>query len=267
MKILKSRKAVSPIVGSVLVTLISIAVITLTLTVITPTINRIKDTTVINEALNNLKILDSAIREVASESVGAKRLITLQISDGSYKIDREKDQLYFDYDLKSDLRLDGKIQGIEVDSSPVYLEFFNQYGNDEIPAGWVCSGTCKIQSNKFLVSGLAYYNLNQKLRDFFLQLKIENQSGLPEAWVSPVSPESLVLFLPFDEGSGNIAYDYSGNKNNGTITCQLTECPIWSTGKYGSAMEFNRSGYIQVPHSESLNIIRNITISVWVYKE
>jgi hypothetical protein len=52
----------------------------------------------------------------------------------------------------------------------------------------------------------------------------------------------LVGWWKFDEGSGTVAYDSSGNGNDGN----LTNGPTWTTGKIGGALSFdgvNDSGY------------------------
>ncbi len=67
--------------------------------------------------------------------------------------------------------------------------------------------------------------------------------------VSNVSAE-LVAHWTFDEGSGNIAYDSSGNGNDGTINGAE-----WDAGKYGPALHFNgQDNYVEVPTSDSLEI-------------
>jgi prepilin-type N-terminal cleavage/methylation domain-containing protein len=57
-----------------------------------------------------------------------------------------------------------------------------------------------------------------------------------------LDPFSPVLELSFDEGQGTIAYDSSGNNNNGTL-CNGSSCnvqgPTWTTGKVGSALSFD----------------------------
>jgi hypothetical protein len=53
---------------------------------------------------------------------------------------------------------------------------------------------------------------------------------------------SLVGLWTFDEGTGSVAYDYSGNNATGT----LTNAPTWTSGKIGSgALSFNgTTGYV-----------------------
>lgn len=62
------------------------------------------------------------------------------------------------------------------------------------------------------------------------------------------SPQSgLVLYLPFDEGTGTVAYDSSGYGNNGTLYSSSTicsnpptsGCPQWINAKVGKALSFD----------------------------
>ncbi|MCP4263704.1 MAG: LamG domain-containing protein [Planctomycetes bacterium] len=71
----------------------------------------------------------------------------------------------------------------------------------------------------------------------------------------------LVAYWTFDEGSGDIIYDSSGNDNNGTISGAQ-----WDAGKYGNALQFNgQDNYVEVPNSESLEIATNVSIAAWIY--
>ena len=70
----------------------------------------------------------------------------------------------------------------------------------------------------------------------------------------------LVAYWTFDEGSGDIVYDSSGNDNNGTINGAE-----WDAGKYGNALLFNaQDNYVEVPTSDSLEIDTNVTIAAWI---
>jgi hypothetical protein len=72
--------------------------------------------------------------------------------------------------------------------------------------------------------------------------------------------KSLVGYWTFDEGSGTIAKDYSGNGNNGT----LINGPTWTTGKVGYALSFDGvDDYVQVNDSPSLKP-KYITLIAWV---
>jgi hypothetical protein len=75
---------------------------------------------------------------------------------------------------------------------------------------------------------------------------IYNETGLVGSW-------------HFNEGSGTIAYDSSGNNNNGN----LVNDPTWVDGKFGKALSFDGvNDYVEVPYSASLNP-SEFSISVW----
>jgi len=67
----------------------------------------------------------------------------------------------------------------------------------------------------------------------------------------------------FDEGTGIVANDSSGNGNDGTISGAA-----WTLGVDKGALKFDGSNdVINVPHSASLNISTAITIASWAYPE
>ena len=73
----------------------------------------------------------------------------------------------------------------------------------------------------------------------------------------------LVGWWRFDEGSGSVAGDNSGNGNNGTITGAT-----WVTGRYGKALSFNgATDYVSVPDSASLRTTGDWTRTFWVYSD
>jgi hypothetical protein len=80
------------------------------------------------------------------------------------------------------------------------------------------------------------------------EIKADYQEGTPVAeW-------------HFDEGSGIVAADSSGNVNSGTINGAT-----WTTGKIGSALNFDGvNDYVDCGRGASLNITDAITISAWV---
>jgi hypothetical protein len=85
------------------------------------------------------------------------------------------------------------------------------------------------------------------------------KSQVTEAAIINPHP-GLVGWWHFDEGSGSVARDSSGNGNNGTIYGAT-----WVIGKNGQALSFNGiNNYVLVTHSASLNVIDAITIVVWV---
>jgi hypothetical protein len=73
---------------------------------------------------------------------------------------------------------------------------------------------------------------------------------------------SLVGWWKFDEGSGGVAHDSSGNDNDGTLNGPVE----WTAdGKLGGAMKFTGPyNFIQVQSSPSLNMTDAITIAAWI---
>jgi hypothetical protein len=69
---------------------------------------------------------------------------------------------------------------------------------------------------------------------------------------------TLVGLWTFDEGSGSVAYDYSGSNATGSWQGGSS----YTAGKVGAyAGQFNGADYVKVPSEPSLN---TITISAWV---
>jgi TolB protein len=74
----------------------------------------------------------------------------------------------------------------------------------------------------------------------------------------------MVAYWDFNEGTGNIAHDQSGNNNHGTITGAS-----WVSGISGSALRFEGtpSSYVKVTDSDSLDLREDFTISLWINTE
>jgi len=85
-------------------------------------------------------------------------------------------------------------------------------------------------------------------------------SEIPNIWVSPSA--NLSAFWRFDDGSGLIANDSSGNLNTGV----LKNGPTWVVGAFGSALSFDGiNDYVEANNSKTLNITGNqFTLSAWV---
>jgi len=74
-----------------------------------------------------------------------------------------------------------------------------------------------------------------------------------------IDPSTCVGMWHFDEGSGDVASDSSGNGNDGT----LMEAPEWVDGKVGKALAFNGSNYVEVPDADSLKMTDAVTVALW----
>ncbi|QUP55678.1 hypothetical protein GO998_18130 (plasmid) [Ralstonia syzygii] len=66
--------------------------------------------------------------------------------------------------------------------------------------------------------------------------------------------------LPFDEGSGTVTADSSGNGHAGT----LAGGAAWATGRRGNAVSLSGGAYVALP-SDLLTDVSDFTISAWVF--
>jgi hypothetical protein len=76
--------------------------------------------------------------------------------------------------------------------------------------------------------------------------------------------EGLVLSFSFDEGSGDVAEDTSGNGHDGKI-----DNPMWVDGKFGKALKFDGAGsgtFVTVESTEALNV-NECTFMAWIYAD
>ena len=76
--------------------------------------------------------------------------------------------------------------------------------------------------------------------------------------------EGLVLYLPFDEGKGDVAKDVSGNGHDGTI-----DGPNWVVGKFGKALKFagaDSGTFVTVESTDELNV-NEMTFMAWINAE
>jgi len=71
--------------------------------------------------------------------------------------------------------------------------------------------------------------------------------------------DSVVLYLPFDEGSGNAVADSSSYGNDAVVNGGE-----WVSGKYGGGMEFGAEKFLEIADNDSLDLTTTLSISMWV---
>ena len=74
----------------------------------------------------------------------------------------------------------------------------------------------------------------------------------------------LVGYWSFEDGSGSVATDFSGNGNSGTLTSM--EAADWIGGRVGSALDLDGSAeYVDIPDNSSLTVGQpDFTFSAWL---
>jgi len=84
-------------------------------------------------------------------------------------------------------------------------------------------------------------------------------AGLPAGVRAEGDDDGLVAEWHFDEGSGSVLEDSSGNGNDGVIYGAT-----WVEGKYGKALSFDGvDDYVDFGNDASLNV-ECITLEAWV---
>ena len=88
--------------------------------------------------------------------------------------------------------------------------------------------------------------------------------------VVPIAPDALVGHWTFDEGEGDILFDFSGNDFHGTLKDGSDAwgggMPEWTADRYGNengALFFNEGAHVLIPNSPALSP-PNISISLWI---
>jgi len=85
---------------------------------------------------------------------------------------------------------------------------------------------------------------------------------VPASWA--IKDDALVLYLPFEEGNGDVTVDQSGNNIEGTLNGAT-----WSNeGKSGGCIHLDAdTNYVEFPVAPELDITDQITIEFWIFPE
>ncbi len=101
--------------------------------------------------------------------------------------------------------------------------------------------------------------------DYNASKTIKVTSGVGVGTVASIGPsqnyDTLVGYWKFDEGSGTVAQDSSGNGNTGT----LVNGAIWDNGIRGSAVKLDGvNDMINVGNIAAFNSLRKFTVEAWI---
>ncbi|MHC4431833.1 MAG: LamG-like jellyroll fold domain-containing protein, partial [Planctomycetota bacterium] len=98
-------------------------------------------------------------------------------------------------------------------------------------------------------------------RKLFCIISFVAALGMGLMSVAEAADPDLVAHWKFDETSGTVAFDATGNGHDGTIMGD----PQWVPGKLGGALEFDGSGdYVDCGSSTDYQIPVNISITCWI---
>lgn len=77
---------------------------------------------------------------------------------------------------------------------------------------------------------------------------------------SYAADDSLILYLPLDEGSGNVVKDESVNGNEGSITGNAK----WADGYTGKCVELVAGSYIELPEIPDYDVTDAVSLMAWI---
>lgn len=111
-----------------------------------------------------------------------------------------------------------------------------------------------------LLSSVALSSLNSAREKARIAAGKQFDSGVHRA-----SGDMAVGIWDFDECSGSVAADRSGNGNTGTLTGTYSHSSSNTPYGRGCALDVGGSGYVLVPDSASLDLTDDFTVSLWIY--
>ena len=105
-----------------------------------------------------------------------------------------------------------------------------------------------------------------------LAISLSTKNTFNDYLVKPVEAvhlnSGLVGYWKFDESTGQIVNDSSGNANNGTLGATSspgTDDPTWATGKIAKGLDFDGvNDDVRIPDSISLRPPTGVTVAAWV---
>ncbi len=94
-------KGVEPLIAAIFIIIISITGIAIVLESSQPSVSRLQEISLLEEAKKILTQIDNSVRTVGEEGEGSTRVLQLSVSDGNYMIDIDKDSVSFSMNSKS----------------------------------------------------------------------------------------------------------------------------------------------------------------------
>lgn len=83
-----------------------------------------------------------------------------------------------------------------------------------------------------------------------------------------LTDNTVVLYLPFDEGKGDEVKDYSPSGKTGALGNKGGDNPVWAPGKFGTALEFDgETNFVEIAETADFSFASDpgqITLAAWV---
>ncbi|MEM5815785.1 MAG: LamG domain-containing protein, partial [Candidatus Aenigmatarchaeota archaeon] len=167
--------------------------------------------------------------------------------------DKEKNSLVFYYNSPQKVDLLGKIGDKFLSIGTIFYDFF---ANNNLDKYRIISGNWNIKNRLEGINGTIYIPINGSYNSIFVSSRFSSENNLGQLFLDP-APENLVLYLTFDEGSGNIVYDYSGNNRIGIHYKIMRN---FTNLNETSGIKTNRTHIFDFPNQDILSDV-NLTVS------
>ncbi len=105
--------------------------------------------------------------------------------------------------------------------------------------------------------------LGRKIKSGNYSFTTKSGSGTYLPQILGASTDELLVYLPFNEGRGDITYDQSFNDNNGIL--DPLNPPVWAEGSFGQALDFlGNKENVKVPDNATIRFEKTLSILAWV---
>jgi hypothetical protein len=141
--------------------------------------------------------------------------------------------------------------------------WFTSFTNDFVLCSLRSASNCSLRSPTTSSYGRIRWSsaFASETLDFSLRLIVAVLTITVLLITSTVSQANIIGAWLFDEGSGNVLKDASGNGHDGVITGGM-----WIEGKFGKALEFDADTFIEVKDPKGVfNLSKELTIMIWAY--
>lgn len=145
----------------------------------------------------------------------------------------------------------------------VYIYVTKFMLQEKTPTGMFSFEKISVRGGATHYYGSVQFSENVKLKLSEVKVVVSSGDKSCSALLSefnPNGPAGIVGEWHFEEGSGTVTNDSSGNENDGSIYGAA-----WTSGVSGHALNFDGSDdYVNVPYAANLDITGAITIELWM---
>jgi RHS repeat-associated protein len=147
------------------------------------------------------------------------------------------------------------------DGTNIKIYVDGELAGSKVPSYTPASGTGNLKIGALYNGpGAVTYNFNG--------LVDEARLTAAAVYTSNFTPATQLPFITSCKGlwrfDGEVVTDSSGNSNNGTLVSSAAHSIVVPSRDYRSLQQYGTNGYVDVPHSATINITGAITVEAWI---